>query len=175
MLDSLSYPVVVKSAVGGEGENIFFVPDRKTMNDVLERIRLLERSGVFGFLIQDYVPNNGKDLRVIIMGKRLYAYWRVASEGEFLHNISKGATLDLKSDEKKIQAGILLGDTLRKLTGINLAGIDVIFHKEDLEGKNPLLLEVNYFFGRKGLGGDAVYYQLLNETVREWLSSLPGD
>jgi ribosomal protein S6--L-glutamate ligase len=67
-----------------------------------------------------------------------------------------------------------LADNFRKLTGINLAGIDIIFHKDDLEGKKPLLLEVNYFFGRKGLGGNEVYYQLLNETVREWLLSLPS-
>ena len=174
LLDSLPYPVVLKSSHGGEGENVFFVPDQKTLKNVLDSIRNMELAGFYGFLVQDYVPNDGKDLRVVIMGKRLYAYWRVGPEGEFLHNVSKGATCDLTSDEKRILAGMSLADNFRKLTGINLAGIDIIFHKDDLEGKKPLLLEVNYFFGRKGLGGNEVYYQLLNETVREWLLSLPS-
>jgi len=171
-LDALSYPVVLKASYGGEGENVFFVPDQRTMKDVLDSIREMELAGFYGFLIQDYVQNDGKDLRVVIMGKRLYAYWRVGPDGEFLHNISKGATCDFTSDEKRIQTGKSLAHIFRKLTGINLAGIDIIFHKDDLEGKKPLLLEVNYFFGRKGLGGNEVYYRLLNETVREWLSSL---
>lgn len=173
VLDSLNYPVVVKSSSGGEGENVFFVPDRKTMKDVLEQMVLLERSGFRGVLIQEYVPNDGRDLRVVIMGNRFYAYWRVSTQDEFFHNISKGAKYEWDGDEKKKEAGLSLALSLKNLTGINLAGIDIIFNKDDTEGKNPLLLEVNYFFGRRGLGGNEVYYRLLNEAVEEWISSLP--
>lgn len=172
MLDFFKYPVVVKSSGGGEGEDIFLVSDRRTMRETLDQIFLIEKAGFKGFLVQDYIPNDGKDLRVVIMGNRLYAYWRVAPRGEFLHNISRGAKYELDLDERKKEAGLSLAATLRKLTGINLAGIDVIFHKDDKEGKNPLLLEINYFFGRTGLGGNDIYYRLLNETVEEWVSSV---
>jgi ribosomal protein S6--L-glutamate ligase len=174
-LNSIDYPVVVKSSSGGEGENVFFVPDSKTMAGALNEILLLERSGFPGFLIQDYIPNDDRDLRVVIMGNRLYAYWRIAPKGEFLHNISRGASYETEADEQRKQAGLKLAATLRDLTGINLAGVDIIFHREDIEGKKPLLLEVNYFFGRTGLGGNEVYYRLLNEVVREWLLSEKED
>lgn len=174
-LDSLDYPVVVKSDSGGEGENVFFVPDLTTMKKALNELLLLEKSGFPGFLVQDYIPNDDKDLRVVIMGRRLYAYWRIAPGGEFLHNISKGAAYEPASDDRRTQAGLRLAATLRGLTGINLAGVDIIFHRDDTEGNNPLLLEINYFFGRTGLGGNEAYYRLLNEVVNEWLSSPEKD
>ncbi|MCX7822022.1 MAG: hypothetical protein N2260_01100 [Syntrophobacterales bacterium] len=171
MVDSLKYPVVVKGNTGGEGENVLLVSDRYAMEEALYRMFLLEKSGCKGFLIQDYVPNDGKDLRIVIMGNRFYAYWRVSPQGEFLHNISKGARYELESDEDRKKAGLRLASTLKRLTGINLAGIDIIFHEKDREGEKPMLLEVNYFFGRTGLGGNEAYYRLLNEVVEEWLNS----
>ena len=53
-------------------------------------------------------------------------------------------------------------------TGINLAAIDVIFHIEDPDPQ-PLFLEINYIFGRRGLGGSMRFYQLLSEALQEWL------
>jgi ribosomal protein S6--L-glutamate ligase len=56
-------------------------------------------------------------------------------------------------------------------TGINLAGFDVIFEpvKEHIK---PLMLEINYFFGRRGLGGSDAYYEILNREIRDWLNQL---
>jgi ribosomal protein S6--L-glutamate ligase len=36
----------------------------------------------------------------------------------------------------------------------------------------PMLLEINYFFGRKGLGGSKAYYKLLHEEIQAWLAEL---
>jgi ribosomal protein S6--L-glutamate ligase len=58
-------------------------------------------------------------------------------------------------------------------TGINLAGIDLIFDAERPQA-DPLLLEINYFFGRTGLGGSQAYYRLLRRVVSNWLRSLPA-
>ena len=33
----------------------------------------------------------------------------------------------------------------------------------------PLFLEINYYFGRRGLGGSENYYQLLHQAIRDWL------
>ncbi|MFV9646164.1 MAG: hypothetical protein ACNYWU_10105, partial [Desulfobacterales bacterium] len=54
---------------------------------------------------------------------------------------------------------------------INLAGIDILFSSE-AEKKEPLFLEINYFFGRQGLGGSEKYYELLMAEIRGWIESL---
>jgi len=33
-----------------------------------------------------------------------------------------------------------------------------------------LFLEINYFFGRKGLGGSEAYYKLLQQEIDRWIN-----
>ena len=54
-------------------------------------------------------------------------------------------------------------------TGINLAGFDVIFDPTTAHPE-PVLLEINYFFGRAGLGGSEAFYELLVPEVEAWLA-----
>ena len=49
-----------------------------------------------------------------------------------------------------------------------VAGFDVIFSSANGD-PDPMLLEINYFFGRKGLGGSENYYRILLEEIRNWL------
>ncbi|MCG2754079.1 MAG: hypothetical protein L6247_00670 [Desulfobacteraceae bacterium] len=42
----------------------------------------------------------------------------------------------------------------------------------ELQIKEPLFLEINYFFGRRGLGGSEKYYELLIPEIRAWIKSL---
>jgi len=55
-----------------------------------------------------------------------------------------------------------------------LAGIDLIFEKDDRNNgdQHPLLLEINYFFGRTGLGGSERFYSLFQAAVDQWLEQL---
>ena len=55
-------------------------------------------------------------------------------------------------------------------TGINLAALDFVFPLSEPEPR-PHILEINYYFGRRGLGGSERFYQLLYGTVREWLKN----
>ena len=57
---------------------------------------------------------------------------------------------------------------LSSKTGINLAAMDFVFSLVDAPAK-ALFLEINYYFGRKGLGGSLRYYQLLFKAIQEWL------
>ena len=56
-------------------------------------------------------------------------------------------------------------------TGIDLAGLDVIFDVEANPPK-PLLLEINYYFGRVGLGGADAYHRILAAEIRTWLDRI---
>lgn len=167
----LTYPVVIKSCYGGEGSLVFKLEAPEDARPILCMFEGMERSGLFGFIVQEWIPTDGRDLRVVIMGERLYSYWRVQKDsGSFYHNLSKGAAVDADSDPELQETGIERVRELGRLSGINLAGVDLMFPVR--EGKlrpEPLFLEINYYFGRKGLGGSMNYYRLLREAADEWL------
>ena len=56
-------------------------------------------------------------------------------------------------------------------TGVNLAAFDLVFPADDT---GPLFLEINYTFGRTGLGGSENFYLLLQEAVDRWLQDSFG-
>jgi ribosomal protein S6--L-glutamate ligase len=169
--ESANYPLVVKHNYGGEGSHVFLLADQNGVAPILEMFQGMERSGFYGFLAQQYIPTDGRDLRVVILGKKIFSYWRVQTgEGSFYHNLSKGAVIDHKSDPHLQAAGRRWAEQLSQKTGINLAGLDFLFPFEDgTISPSPLFLEINYYFGRTGLGGLERYYSHLREAVEEWL------
>jgi ribosomal protein S6--L-glutamate ligase len=167
------YPVVFKFDWGGEGETVFLVPDAAAMEDLLQRAAAYERSGQRGFMLQEYVPCGGRSLRVVVIGQRMISYWRVQEGEAFYTGVSQGGRVDAVSEpDRKQRAEAAVFDFCER-TGINLAGIDLLFDC-DRPQSPPLLLEINYFFGRTGLGGSEAYYRVLRREVRSWLRSLPG-
>jgi ribosomal protein S6--L-glutamate ligase len=132
-----------------------------------ERLQSLlqgELQGKSGFVIQEYLSGLEKDLRVVIIGRRILSYWR-SSQG-FHHNIVKGGEIDTESDPELQSMGREKVRQFCNLTGINLAAFDLAFHQD---GADPFFLEINYTFGRKGLGGSEKFYGILREEVKKWL------
>ena len=58
-------------------------------------------------------------------------------------------------------------------TGINLAAFDILFTSDAAIASpdTPIFLEINYFFGRQGIGGSEGLYELLREGISDWLAS----
>jgi ribosomal protein S6--L-glutamate ligase len=56
-------------------------------------------------------------------------------------------------------------------TRINLAGFDILFSSQT-KVNTPLFLEINYFFGRQGLGGSEKFYDILTKEIMKWIESL---
>lgn len=93
------YPLLVKHNEGGEGSHVFLVENKESVEPVLEMFSGMERSGFFGFLAQQWIPTDGRDLRVTIIGREIYSYWRVQKGMDaFCHNVSKGAEIDKSSN-----------------------------------------------------------------------------
>ncbi|MGD2100453.1 MAG: hypothetical protein PVG35_23000 [Desulfobacterales bacterium] len=162
-------PCVFKFDWGGEGKTVYLLNSREDLEDVLRKAADFESSGQKGFLLQEYVPTQGRTLRVVIIGQRLISYWRIQEDTQaFKSSVSQGANIDAAlAPERQNVAKDFVKDLCRK-TGINLAGFDVIFAPYS-EGINPLMLEINYFFGRRGLGGSDAYYEILLEEIQRWL------
>jgi len=168
----VGYPCVFKFDLGGEGEGVFLIKTREDLRSCLERAALLQDAGCSRFLLQAFVPHGGRSLRVVVIGDQVYSYWRCqVSKGEFRTNLTAGAMIDPESEPQLQVAGREAVGAFCARTGINLAGFDLLFPERGVfEG--PLFLEINYFFGRKGLGGSMMYYQRLEKAVDQWLSGI---
>lgn len=163
------YPVVFKLDWGGEGDTVFLVNSERHLQEILKQTADFEKPGQTGFIVQEYVPSNHRTLRVVAIGRRLISYWRIQQNTRSFHaNLSSGAVIDSEAQPELQQKAIAAVQKICKKTGIDLAGFDVIFSSES-EDPDPLLLEINYFFGRKGLGGSETYYKILKEEIRAWL------
>jgi ribosomal protein S6--L-glutamate ligase len=164
------YPIVFKSNWGGEGESVFLVESDAGLERCLVWATGREKSGHFGFLIQEFVPSGSRVLRVVIIGRRLYSYWRFGEEGSsFLANLRAGGVVDHAFAPELQEKAKRAVEQFCHKTKIDLAGFDLIFPLADRD-PTPLFLEINYFFGRRGLGGSFKYYELLDAAVNDWLA-----
>ena len=82
--------------------------------------------------------------------------------------ISRGAIIDHNWRPELREKGKKYSKDLSQKTGINLAAIDFVFD-ESGEDPEPFFLEINYFFGRRGIGGSERYYSLLFAALQDWL------
>jgi ribosomal protein S6--L-glutamate ligase len=170
-----SIPFLIKDDKTHEAEGAFLVEDKKSLTRSLEFLKQRERSGHSGFVTQDFVPSEGNVLRVVIIGKRIISYWKRPSEpGGLITTISRGAKVDHHWRPDLKEKGHTAVRDLAMKTGINLAAADLVFPISEKD-PNPFFLEINYYFGREGLGGAQNYYRLLYQAVRDWLEDAGFD
>ncbi|MCD6319875.1 MAG: glutathione synthase [Candidatus Desulfofervidaceae bacterium] len=163
------FPFVLKGNKGGEGDMVYMIENTRILEEILNMLSSLERHhNRHGFIIQEFIPAQTKDLRVIIIGKKRFFFWRIQKGGGWKSNLAQGAVIDSDVSLEVQRAIAPYLDKLCQKTGINLAAIDILCPKD----KEPLFLEINYFFGRRGLGGSERFYQLLEEAVKEWLQGI---
>jgi len=168
----LDFPFVFKFDWGGEGENVFLIKSQHQLESILQKVSLFEKTGQSGFLLQEYIPSENRTLRVVIIGRRIISYWRILKKrAGFCSNLAKGAVIDFNSDPDLQQMAIASLKKFCKISGINLAGFDFLFSSETATVE-PLFLEINYFFGRHGLGGSDRFYKILNDEIKDWINNL---
>ena len=166
------FPLVFKFDWGGEGDTVFLVHNRQDLDELLIHAERCERSGQRGFLLQRFISCDRRSLRVVVVGERVFSYWRIGdAAGSFKASVSAGGRIDTESDPERKEAAERLVRGFCRRVGINLAGLDVVY-AADTPSPAPLLLEINYFFGRVGLGGSEAYYAILKSEIRSWLEWL---
>ena len=165
-------PAVVKLDWGGEGDGVFPVMHDQDLAAVLRRLQDFEITGQRGFIVQQWIPARGRSLRVVVIGHQMLSYWRVMpSDTTPVASLAMGGTIDRTSDHHLMTAAESATAAFCRGTGINLAGFDFLFSSDPsvVDPRTPLFLEINYFFGRRGLGGADAYYQQLRQAINHWL------
>jgi ribosomal protein S6--L-glutamate ligase len=166
----LPFPFVLKGDRGGGGWAVFLV---KNENDLTKKLAILDDPHLHPakrFIAQAFVAHGGKDLRVVVIGDIIKPYWRCQpNPAEFRNNVGRGAVIDHESNPDMMKRGVKCVNNFCSKTGINLAAFDVLF---DQHHREPLLSEINFLFGRKGLGGSSQFHIFLNLAVKAWLHRL---
>ena len=95
-------------------------------------------------IIQKYVPNPGRDIRVFIIGNKCVgAVYKYLPKGKWKSNVAQGGKMVEESMDPEI---IQLGFKAARSMGLDYCGVDII---ESSNG--PLVLEVNASPGWQGL------------------------
>jgi ribosomal protein S6--L-glutamate ligase len=154
----LDYPFVLKGDVGGGGSAVFPVTSR---NDLLNGLARLPAETPL--LLQQWVEHGGMDLRVVVVGAKMASYFRVGG-GNFYNNACRGGRIRPEIFPELQYFGLAAVAKFCHLSGINLAGFDLMFPDDG----PPVFIEINYNFGRKGLGGTPGFRRLFQEAVGLW-------
>lgn len=166
-------PFVFKLSWGGQGDTVFKIRTWPEFADILQKAAKFEASGQNGFMLQKYIPNDHRTLRVVVIGETVIAYWRRQADGEEFHtSLSRGGIIDSESDPDLIGKGCEAVVEFCRNSDINLAGFDIIFSDEPKTSGKPFFLEINYFFGRRGIGGSESYYRLLSAQIDTWIKKI---
>ncbi len=154
-------PCVLKGDRGGGGSAVFPI---HTWSDLEHCIHLLPADEPV--LLQDYVHNQGMDLRVVIIGETTQSYFRIGNGG-FYNNVAQGGRIDHEFWPEKQYLGQRMSRSLCQAAGIDVAGLDLMF----LPQGSALFIEINFLFGRKGLGGRSGYDRLFQQAVHSWIQN----
>ena len=159
-------PFFLKTDGSHEGAGVWLIRSREELQSALERLEAWSRPP---FLTQERISCGGNVLRAVVLGRRLFCYWkRPQGLDQAVTTISRGAKIDKRWRPDLQEKGVIQAERICDASGINLAAMDFVFAMKDPDPQ-PLLLEINYYFGRRGLGGSAEYYRMLYKTIREWL------
>lgn len=167
----LAPPLVAKGAGGGEGRNVFLVRDPDELLALAGQLETANAFGPPGLVLQELVDSGGRDLRVLLVGDHHEAYWRIGQPGEFRNNLSQGGRVERQAWPAQMAAGLELALRLQQAAGLDLAGVDVLVPPHG----QPLLLEINFYFGRHALGGLDALRRLWLAAARRWLARLGLD
>ena len=152
------YPCVLKGDMGGGGSTVFPVRNREDMSRCLDRLPPDQP-----MLLQKWVNHGGRDLRVVVYGSQTVSYFRVG-DGRFYNNVCRGGRLDHEGRPDLQQKGIEAVRAFCHAVAIDVAGFDLMF----LDDGPPVFIEINFHFGRKGLGGSSGHRRFWARAVQQW-------
>ena len=157
---ALRPPLVLKPRFGSWGEGVYRCEDERSLRATL--VGLAETSWYprHGALVQELVPPQGYDLRILVAGGRVVgAVRRVAAAGEWRTNIALGGVREPVSDPPSEACALALAAA--RASGAALVGVDLLPGAQ----RSWVVLELNgavEFTHEYALSGD-----IFAEVVRE--------
>lgn len=149
---------IVKPIFGGEGRGLVRVTDREMAWRVFSTLAQMQAV----IYVQEFLPNDGFDLRLLVLDDELYTVRRYG-QGNWRANVSQGGKAE-RVEPTFEQADIAY--KAARLVGGWMVGVDLL---ETLDGRN-VLIEVNAVPGWKATGA-ACGVDLSERVIRNLTSA----
>lgn len=134
--NELSYPLIIKQCFGSLGAGVFKIDNKNDLKTKMDE--LLFQPHLYQEFIQE---SEGKDVRAILIGKKVVCAMKRRSENDFRSNIELGGHGEpFELEEKSIK----LCEKVASVLDLDYCGIDLLFYKE---GFKVCEVNSNAFFG----------------------------
>jgi ribosomal protein S6--L-glutamate ligase len=149
--DYFSFPCIAKEPRGSAmGRGVFLIENNADL-DAYTHARHVA-------YIQQYCPID-RDIRVVVIGGRVvHAYWRIATDGEFRTNVAMGGRIGL---DPVPEAAMALARRAAQVCRWDDVGLDICCH----DGQYTIL-EANMKYGREGFRAAGIdYFQMMERMI----------
>jgi RimK family alpha-L-glutamate ligase len=144
-------PYVVKPRFGSWGRDVERCADGPELRALLRRLARRRWFRSHGALVQEYLPNTGVDLRLVVAaGQVVGAIERVAPAGEWRTNISLGGT---RRPVEPPPAACVLARAAASALGCDLVGVDLLPNSDG----SYTVIELNAAVDFTELYGDGIF------------------
>lgn len=131
IIQNLSLPIIVKESFGSMGYGVHKADTREELIELEKKLKLIPH------IYQEYVGSKkGTDVRVIVIGKKAFAWMERVNEQDFRSNIGhggKGKKIDLPNEF------CLTAQRCAEVLDLDYCGVDLLYDKDN----NPVVCEVN--------------------------------
>lgn len=138
----LKFPFVLKSSRMGKGANVFLIKKEEELKSFIDEAET-EGNSAKSYLLQNFIDYKF-DLRVLVVGEKVFTMRRIPGEGEFRANFSLGGAVEkfeLDQDGRKLALEAM------SAVGMSVGGVDILIDKND----KKYILEVNHTAGFVGM------------------------
>jgi ribosomal protein S6--L-glutamate ligase len=148
ILDHFTLPLIAKIPRGSAlGKGVFLIHTMEALKSYCQRF-----SPAY---IQEYFPLE-RDMRIVVIGGRVvHSYWRVAQTGNHRTNVAAGGGIDLSPVPRE---ALELAETTARSCRWDDVGLDICCH-----GGRYYVLEANMKYGHEGFRRAGIDYDRLME------------
>jgi ribosomal protein S6--L-glutamate ligase/gamma-F420-2:alpha-L-glutamate ligase len=127
----LNFPIIIKESYGSLGKGVYKAENLTELKEIMEQIKCVPH------LFQEFIKESyGKDIRVIVIGNKVFTQMLRKSDVDFRSNAELGGCA---YESNLPQNYIDLCEKVAKILELDYCGIDILIGKNG----NPSVCEVN--------------------------------
>lgn len=154
----LDYPLIVKTSYGSLGKGVFKIDDRQQLRTISEEVKCMPH------LYQQFIQSSfGRDIRVIVIGKKYVTAMIRKSAGDFRSNLELGGVGIPFDPPNQVKS---MSEHIANVLNLDYCGIDVLFGQN---GYYVCEVNSNAFFGGiekvSGINIARLYAQHINNCI----------
>jgi len=142
MSEKIGFPLIVKLTRTGKGAGIHKIDTKERLKEFIGNIKKNDGKAS-NYIMQEFIPYL-HDLRILVIGGKMFTMKRTPKEGDFRANFSLGGSVEQFSPDDETKD--LAIDALRAVD-MSVGGVDVLI----TEDNQKYILEVNHTAGMIGM------------------------